>query len=243
MTLLRSLLFGVFFYGGIVVLGTLYLPLLILPRKVGMPFFLFFVDYSMACMRFLTGMTYRVHMAEGARLPDGPAIYAAKHQSAWETIAFNRVIPGAVFVLKRELLRVPFFGWYLWKAGHIAVDRSAGASAMRAMVSAGKDVIDRGGNIVIYPQGTRVAPGVEAPYHPGVFALYKALNLPVVPVALDSGRLWRRNGVIKRAGVVTVSILPTIEPGLDRKSFMERLELSIEAEVMRLDRSNGGDPR
>lgn len=240
MTVLRSLLFGFAFYGGTIVIGFLYLPLILLPEWIGRPFFRFWIFYGVACAWLFAGIKYRVVYADGAALADGPAIYASKHQSAWETMAFSHILPKPVFVLKQELKSVPFFGWYLSKMRMIAVDRAAGASAMRSMVLQGRAVIKDGYSVVIYPQGTRVAPGVSAPYHPGVYALYRSLNVPVIPIALDSGRRWRRNSFLKRAGTITVSILPAIPPGLDRQSFMDRLENVIESECRRLSEETCG---
>ncbi|MDW3206497.1 MAG: lysophospholipid acyltransferase family protein [Alphaproteobacteria bacterium] len=240
MTLIRSLLFGVLFYGGTLVIGFLYTPLAILPGRIGRPFFRAWVMYSAAIVRWVAGIRYRVVLRDGAAWPDGPAIYASKHQSAWETLLFNLLLPNPVFVLKKELQRIPFFGWYLPKMRQIAVDRKAGAAAMRGMVSQAEAVVADGHSIVIYPQGTRVAPGVDHPYHPGVYAMYRALQIPVVPIALDSGRLWARNGLIKRAGTITVSVLPAIPPGLDRKSFMARLEQAIETEAAVLHKASCG---
>lgn len=230
MTVIRSILFGVLFYGGTLIIGFCYIPLAVLPGRIGRPFFRFWVVYSVFMVRWVAGIRHRVVLRDDAVWPDGPAIYASKHQSAWETLVFNLLLPNPVFVLKKELERIPFFGWYLPKMRQIAVDRKAGAAAMRGMVAQAEDVVADGYSIVIYPQGTRVAPGVDKPYHPGVYALYRAVNLPVVPIALDSGRLWARNGLIKRAGTVTVAILPAIPPGLDRKAFMSRLEQVIESE-------------
>ncbi|MEQ8441016.1 MAG: lysophospholipid acyltransferase family protein [Alphaproteobacteria bacterium] len=234
-TAARSLLFAVFFYGGTIVAGTLFLPLLLVPRRVAMPFFRGWMHYSLACARVLLGIRYEVRLAPGASFPDETAIYAAKHQSAWETLAFNQIIRNPVFVLKKELLRVPFFGWHLKKIGHIPVDRSGAASAMREMIAASKGAVADHRNIVIYPQGTRVPPGKKMPYHPGVFALYRTLGTPVVPIALNSGVLWPRTGLLRRAGKITVLILPAIPPGLDRAAFMSRLEQDIEGACATLD--------
>ncbi len=234
MTVARSLLFGFFFYGGTILIGFLYLPLLLMPGRVGSPFFNFYIAFGVFSARVLAGIRHRLVFADGAFLPDRPVIYASKHQSAWETMAFNRLLPRPIFVLKKELQSVPFFGWYLGKMRQIAVDRAAGASAMRSLVQQGRSVIEDGYSVVIYPQGTRVTPGAAAPYHPGVYALYKALQVPVIPIALDSGRLWRRNSFLKRAGTITVSVLPAIEPGLDRKTFMAQLESAIEGESNRI---------
>lgn len=240
MTVIRSILFGLLFYGGTVIIGLLLIPLVFLPGWVGQPFFRAWTIYSVGVVRWVAGIRYRVVLKEGAIIPEGPAIYASKHQSAWETLTFNVLLPKPVFVLKKELERIPFFGWYLSKMRQIAVDRKAGAAAMRSMVSQAAAVVADGHSIVIYPQGTRVAPGVAKPYHPGVYALYRSLNIPVVPIALDSGRLWARNGLLKRAGTVTVSILPPIPPGLDRKSFMSQLEQAIETESAILHEANCG---
>lgn len=234
MTLIRSVLFAVVFYLSVPIAGTLYLPLLLLPRKVGMPFFRAWLSFSIHAARLICGIRWRVRFAAGEGFPDRPVIYAAKHQSAWETLAFNLILPDPVFVLKKELKALPFFGWYLGRMGQIAVDRSGGAAAMRGMVAQAREAMAAGRSVVIYPQGTRVAPGASGPYHPGVYALYRALEVPVVPIALDSGRLWRRNGFIKRSGTITVSVLPEIPTGLDRRAFMNRLETAVETETDRL---------
>lgn len=235
MTVLRSILFGLTFYGGVVVIGIIYIPLAFLPSRIGAPFFRLWVRLALFCTREIAGIKYRIVLADRASIPQTPVIFAAKHQSAWETIAFNEIVPHSAFVLKKELLKMPFFGWYLRKMPHISVDRSAGSSAMRDLITGGKQMIRNGNSIIIYPQGTRVQPGEDTPYHPGVFALYKALNVPVVPVALNSGRLWPRNSILKHAGMVTVKILPSIPPGLDRKTFMAQLEQMIETEIQRLE--------
>lgn len=235
MSYMRSFLFGILFYGSVPIFGTLYLPLLLLPSSMGLPFFRAWLRLAVWFGRRVAGMRYDVVLAEGAKMPDGPVIFAAKHQSAWETLAFNVILPNPVFVLKRELKFLPFFGWYLDKMRMIAVDRSAGASAMRGMLDQAKRAMAAGHSIVIYPQGTRVSTGVKAPYHPGVFALYKALKIPVIPIALNSGRLWPRKGIIKKAGTITVSILPEIGLGLDRNAFMAQLEHAIEEETLRLE--------
>jgi len=234
-TALRSALFAVFFYGGTIVAGTLFLPLLLVPRPFAIPFLRGWQYYSVYCARFVLGIRYDVQLAPGAAFPEEAVLYASKHQSAWETLAFSLFISDPVFVLKKELKRVPFFGWYLTKMGHIPVDRSGGGAAMREMIAGSKEAIAAGRNIIIYPQGTRVPPGEEAPYFPGVFALYRALETQVVPIALNSGVLWPRSGLMRKAGTVTVLILPAIPPGLGRKDFMARLENDIETACGTLD--------
>jgi 1-acyl-sn-glycerol-3-phosphate acyltransferase len=131
-------------------------------------------------------------------------------------------------VLKRELLHIPMFGWYMRKVGMIAVDRSRGASALKQMVREAQATFAAGRSIAIFPEGTRTAPGEHKPYQPGVAALYTQLGVPVVPIALNSGLFWGRKAFLKKPGTITLQILPAIPPGLDRKTFMKRLESSIE---------------
>jgi 1-acyl-sn-glycerol-3-phosphate acyltransferase len=121
-----------------------------------------------------------------------------------------------------------FFGWYLNKSGVIAIDRAAGTKALRAMTRGAEQAVAEGRPVVIFPEGTRAAPGARLPYHSGVAMLYGALGCPVVPIALNSGVFWRRRGFSKRAGTITLEILDPIPPGLDRKRFMAELETRIE---------------
>lgn len=238
MSLLRSILFAIYFYGGTVVICTLYTPLAFLPGWIGRPFFRFWVDYSAFGARVLLGIRWRIVFPDGSPATlerDGPVVIASKHQSAWETIVFNQILTRPAFVLKRELLSIPLFGRYLLKCGHIAIDRSAGSSALKMMVAQAEQALAAGRSIVIYPQGTRVSPGASEPYRPGTAALYRQLGRPVIPVALNSGRLWGRNAFWKRPGLVTICILPEIEPGLDRKTFMRTLEDRIETACRSLD--------
>jgi len=158
----------------------------------------------------------------------GPVLIAAKHQSAWDTIIFSVLLWDHSFVLKQELMRIPLFGLYLWRAGLIPVDRRGGAKALRRMVAAAKQVAAQRRPMVIFPEGTRVAPEQQRPYHPGVAALYGQLQVPVVPVALNSGLFWRRNSFWKLPGTITLEFLPQIPPGLRRKDFLARLEQAIE---------------
>ena len=139
-------------------------------------------------------------------------------------------------MLKRELLRLPIVGWFFLKTGCIPVDRSAGMKALRDMRLAGKALAAKGRSMLIFPQGTRIAPGVDHPYEIGVFALYEATGLPVVPVALNSGHVWPRNSWMKYPGLVTIEFLDPIDPGLDRKSFMATLKQRIEDRMEILDK-------
>jgi 1-acyl-sn-glycerol-3-phosphate acyltransferase len=155
-------------------------------------------------------------------------LIASKHQSTWETLAYTILFPDAAIVLKRELLFIPIVGWAMARAGNIAVARGDGASALRGLVKQARAVIADGRSIVIFPEGTRVAPGDERPYQVGVAALYRQLGVPVVPVALNSGVFWGRRKFIKWPGLIRMQILPPIAPGLDREAFLNTLRRRIE---------------
>lgn len=232
MILLRSLLFQVLFYAWTAVLCVGYLPLLLGPRRLAQKAAAAWLRVSLLLLAVTTGLRYRVTGREN--LPEGPVIVAAKHQSALETLIFHQVLDDPAYVLKVELMRIPLFGWYLRKTGNIAVDRAAGPRALKDMLAQARAAIARGQQLVIFPEGTRTAPGENRRYQPGVALLYESLNLPVVPVALNSGLFWRRRGVLKKPGTVTIEILPPLPPGMERRAFMERLQTSIEEASRRL---------
>ncbi len=169
-------------------------------------------------------------------IPDGPAVIAVKHQSAWETAVFPLLLPNTVYVLKKELLSIPIWGWCARKVRSIAVDRSGGGAALKQMLAETKERLQEGRRVVIFPEGTRVSPGESRPYHPGIAAIYRATDVPVVPVALNSGLFWGRRSVGKKyPGVITVEFLPPIEAGLDRAVFMDQLKTCIETATEKLE--------
>lgn len=189
-------------------------------------------------LKLIVGLDYRV-LGRG-NIAEGPVIFASKHQSAWDTAIFNILIDKPAYVVKQELLRVPLYGAIIRKMGVIAIDRKAGAGALKAIIRGAKRALAEGQQIVIFPEGTRVAPGEGGDYLPGVAALYKQTGVPVVPVALNSGLFWRRRGFIKQPGTITIEFLEPIPPGLDNKEFLERLKNSIETATNRLLSSAGG---
>jgi 1-acyl-sn-glycerol-3-phosphate acyltransferase len=168
-------------------------------------------------------------------IPDHPSIILSKHQSAWETIAFQAIFPPQIWVLKRSLLLLPFFGWALWALKSIAINRSAGREALKQMVSQGKDRLARGLCVVIFPEGTRVTPGVRGKYHIGGAWLATHCDATVVPVAHNAGEFWQRNSLLKQPGVITVSIgQPINSAGLKPDELNQRVENWIESEMPRL---------
>lgn len=231
-TALRSLAYHSAFYVWSVILGIATLPALLVPRPIALCVGRLWVNGVFRLLAGTVGLTYEVR-GEGHR-PSGPAIYAIKHQSAWDTLVLPRLFADPAIILKRELVHLPIFGWYLRRLGMIAIDRKAGAAALRAMLATARARIENGRDIIVFPEGTRTPPGTKRAYHPGIAALYRDLEVPVIPVALNSGLYWGRREFAKRPGCIVVSFLPPIERGLDRKTFMKRLESAIEAETQRL---------
>ncbi len=223
MTLLRSAAFNVWFYGITVLFCLGSLPVRLRARSTGrktvIAYARLWARTVLAGLRLLAGITWRV---EG-HLPTGAALLAAQHQSAFETLLWTVLLPDFAFVLKRELLRIPLFGPMLEAAGMIPVDRAAGAAAMRALLRDGEKAARQGRQIVIFPEGTRVAPGASVALHPGVAALARYTGLSVVPVVTDSGRFWGRRSFRKRPGTIRVRLLPPLPSGLSREVIMERL--------------------
>jgi 1-acyl-sn-glycerol-3-phosphate acyltransferase len=232
MTAIRSLAFNLAFFLWTALAMVVFLPVLLMPYAATYWFGRQWARVSLWFLRHLVGLDHRVVGLEHARR--GPAIYAAKHQSSWDTLIFALYLHLPAYVLKRELLFLPLFGIYLQKAGHITVDRSAGAAALKKMLAAAKLRRDQGRDILIFPEGTRVAVGSHRPYQPGVAALYGQLDLPVVPVALNSGLFWGRRSFHKKPGTITLEFLPGIPPGLPRRAFMAELEKRLEVASMRL---------
>ena len=202
------------------------IPLLIAPASWVWKAGHIWIDGTFFLLRICCGIRYREIGLEN--LPKGPAIIASKHQSTWETMFLSRRLNQPAFVLKQELLMIPLFGWFMRKIGMIAVDRSGKATALKKMVKDAGDAFAEGRQIIIFPEGTRVAPGQHRPYQPGIAALYGQLNVPVIPVALNSGLFWGRKAFVKKPGTIQVQYLPPIAPGLNRKAFMAELEARLE---------------
>lgn len=186
--------------------------------------------------RVICGVEYRVLGLEN--LPKQPAIVMAKHQSAWETIALPILLPPQAIVIKRELLRVPFFGWGFAMLSPIAIDRGAGKDALRQITERGRHRIAQGFWVLIFPEGTRVAPGTKGRYGIGGAWLATHTNTPVLPIAHNAGEVWPRHAFLKRPGVVTVSIGPVIESaGLKAGELNEKVEAWIEGEMEKIHAS------
>jgi 1-acyl-sn-glycerol-3-phosphate acyltransferase len=224
MTLLRSLLYAAIFYPATFLWVLTGLAASVAGRKPTLAVVLSWVDAHHWLAKHLLGIRVRV---EGA-IPGGPYLVAVKHESMFETLEMVRVAHLPIIVLKKELADIPLFGLLTRRYGIIAVERSAGAKALRALVVEGRQALESGRPVIIYPEGTRVRVGATPPLKSGFAALYRTLGLPVVPVALDSGRLWGR-GLTHRSGTVTIKIGETIPPGLPRAEIEARVHAAINA--------------
>ncbi|CAH1655055.1 1-acyl-sn-glycerol-3-phosphate acyltransferase [Chelatococcus asaccharovorans] len=243
MLVLRSLLFNIAFYANLIARLVLYLPLLALPRPWLMAAVRDWARSSLWLLRVIAGTKAEFRGLD--LMPAGGCIIASKHQSLWETFALLTIAKDPVFVLKRELSWLPFFGWYALKARMIPVDRGKGAPALAAMAKRVGEEIAKGRQIIIFPEGTRRPPGAKPAYKYGVVHLYNTLDVPCLPVALNSGLYWPRRQFIKRPGTIIVQCLPPIPPGLSRLAFRDRVAAEIEEASNRLiaeARQTGGTP-
>ena len=222
MTAFRSLLFLVWFAALSTILSLIFWPVLLLPRGATIWLSRTWARAILWGLKVFAGIGFEIR----GTAPRGPVLVASKHMSMWDTLALYLVLDRPGIVLKRELLFVPFFGWFVWKAAAIPIDRSARASALRKMSQAAKQVLDEGRPVLIFPEGTRKKPGAPPDYKPGVAGLYGMLEVPCVPVALNSGVYW--TSFLKHPGTITLEFLEVIPPGLKRGEFMTLLQSRIE---------------
>ena len=225
--LARSLLFNAAAYLNFLVQAILFAPVLLLPERMFWPIGRFWVRSTLFLHRSICGIDDDIRGR--ANIPTGGFIVASKHQSAWETLRLIELFPRPSFILKRQLLFVPLFGWYLKKAGMIPVDRGRGSAAIAAMTAHARRAIAEGRQIIIFPEGTRRAPGAPAEYRHGVARLYAELGVPCLPVALNSGLFWPRHALTHRPGTILCECLSPIPPGLDPDAFLARLKDMIES--------------
>ncbi len=242
MTFIRSCAFLTLSLGVMVFLGVTMMPTLLLARRLAARVPVWFAGAQLFLLDVVAGL--RIEVRGRNNLPDGPALIAVKHQSALETYALLRLFPDACFIIKQEIARLPVVGWFISTMDFIAIDRSAGLAAMRRILVHAATVTNEGRCMVIFPEGTRTAPGERVAYQRGVAGLYTALGVPVVPVALNSGIFWPRRQFRKRSGCAVMAFLEAIPPALPRTRFMEELESRIETGTRELiaEARNRGRP-
>lgn len=229
---LRSLLFAGSFYLVSAVVAVGLSPMLLGPRKPLMAVLRFWSRLVTWMLRVICDV--RVEVRGRENLPAGPAVIAPKHQCMFDIFGSIGLLPDGCFVLKKELLDIPFFGWWALRTGMIVVDREGHATALRKLVTDARDRLSESRQLVIFPEGTRREPGEAGVYKPGIAALYRELDLPVVPLALNTGVHWAPRGITMRPGVIVFEFLPAIPPGLKRAEFMRELEARIEPACQRL---------
>lgn len=228
----RSLLFNLLFYVTTTLFVVLGSPLLFGPRRWAMAALAIHGRFELWLLKLIVGTKLEVRGAE--KLPKGACLVASKHQSAWETFALIPLFRDPALLMKRELFWIPFHGWFSRKFEMIPVDRDKGPAALRRMLREATKRVADGREIIIFPEGTRRAPGAPPDYKTGVVLLYDALDIPCVPVALNSGVFWPRRSLERRPGTIVVEFLDPIPPGLPKAEFLARLTEAIETASTRL---------
>ncbi|WP_257167445.1 1-acyl-sn-glycerol-3-phosphate acyltransferase [Bradyrhizobium sp. SRS-191] len=229
---LRSLVFNILFYPNFVFWLLVALPTLAMPRGALLRVANWWAQSNIFLMRVICNI--RVEYRGVEKIPKGPLIVAAKHQSMWETISLLHFFDAPFFVLKRELLRIPLFGQYLIKANMVAIDRSSGARALKQVMRRAAEEVKHGRQFVIFPEGTRRPAGAPPDYKGGVSLIYVDCGVPCLPVALNSGLFWPRRTFLRYPGTLVVEFLDPLPPGLPRDEFMTRLQTMIEDATARL---------
>jgi 1-acyl-sn-glycerol-3-phosphate acyltransferase len=232
MLVVRSLVFAIAFYITTAVMLIAGLWLLLAPRAWAMAALKLHGRITLKLLEVICGTRFEVRGAE--KIPHGACLVAAKHQSAWDTFALLTLFDDAAIVLKAELKYIPVYGWFCLKFEHLLVKRERAAVALRHLVADAKARVAAGRQILIFPEGTRRNPGAEPDYKPGYVALYEALDVACVPIALNSGVFWPRRSLLRHPGVIVVEILDPIAPGLPRAAFRKAVERDLEAASNRL---------
>jgi 1-acyl-sn-glycerol-3-phosphate acyltransferase len=229
---LRSLLFNLLFYLNLLLLLFAAIPTLVMPRWAIIGMAKLWARISLWLLRVICGTNVEWRGLE--KVPQGALVVGAKHQSTWETFALLTIFHDPTFIMKRELMWIPLFGWYTWKGGMIPVDRGAGKQALAPMGEYARAALHEGRQIIIFPEGTRRAPAAERRYKYGIAHIYAEGSAPCLPIALNSGLYWPRRRFLRYPGTVIVEFLDPIGSGLDRDAFFARLQDDIEDATARL---------
>ncbi len=231
MLIVRSLLFNLFLYTGIIVVFLIALPSLLLPSKITLLFGKFLGHYVIFIVRFL--LNTKVEIKGINNIPKTEKYFlASAHQSMFETFALQAVIDYPVFILKKELLKIPLFGLYLKKIKSIAIVRDTTTKDnLNFFENIAKTLKEENRPLLIFPQGTRIKPDEITPFKKGVGRIYETLNISCIPIALNSGNTWPKKGIIKYPGKITISLLEPIKPGLEKDEFIKLLENKIYEEI------------
>ena len=231
MQLIRSLIFNIFLYVGLITIFILAIPTLVLPSKFTIFFGRLSAKYIVLILRIILNTKVIFHGTENLKKVDSYFV-ASAHQSMFETFALQIPLKGPIFILKKELLSIPLFGWYLKKIGSIAIVRETTTKENLNFFDKIKNKIEKSKRpLLIFPQGTRVKLDDNPPFKKGVGRIYKALSIPCVPVALNTGKVWPKNSFMKHSGNIHISFLEPIMPGKDIEEFTRELETKIYSEI------------
>jgi 1-acyl-sn-glycerol-3-phosphate acyltransferase len=230
--IVRSLVFNFLFYAVLVVYLMVAMPVLALPRWGILGLARLWGRTNLVLLRVVCSIDVEWRGVE--KIPHGALLVAAKHQSAWETFALLTLFGDPTFILKRELMWLPIFGWCLWRGEMVPIDRGGGKQALTKMAARARAALSEGRQIIIFPEGTRRPPGAEPAYKFGIAHLYAEGDAPCLPIALNSGLFWPRRKFLRYPGTVIVEILEPIAPGLTRDAFFERMQTAIETATARL---------
>lgn len=229
---MRSFIFTAGFYIGSALILIIGSPLLLGKRSWAMAGLAFHGHFVLWWMRLIIGTKIEVRGREN--LPENPILIASKHQSAWETFTFPAILKDPALIMKEELMAIPLYGWFSKKFEMIPIRRERASLALKAMLEEAVKRKNQNREIIIFPEGTRKRPGDAPEYKPGVIKLYESLNIPCVPVALNSGIFWPKNQNKRYKGTIIIEFLPAIPPGMERKNFLKTLETTIETKCEQL---------
>ncbi|WP_299151397.1 lysophospholipid acyltransferase family protein [uncultured Tateyamaria sp.] len=235
---IRSVLFILQMYVMFVVIGLGYAPYALVSREGARAGCKAFSRWVFWTMRWMVGIRAEVR----GQVPEGEVLIAAKHQSFLDIMMIFTALPSAKFIMKRDILWTPIIGLYARRLDCVAVERGKRGAAIAKMVADVEAGRANPGQLIIYSQGTRVAPGVKAPYKVGTGVLYEQLGQPCAPVATNVGVMWPRKGILRKPGVAVVEFLPLIQPGMERDAFLEQLAETVETRSDALMREGGFDP-
>lgn len=229
---LRSLLFNVLFYAVLVVCAIIALPTFLMPPRAMLTVAGWWAGAALYLMRVICNIKVEFRGVE--KIPEGPLVIVSKHQSFWETFALLPYFNRPIFILKRQLIHIPVFGQFLIKTGMISIDRSAGVKALLDMTRRARSAVRGGCQLVIFPEGTRRAPGAAPDYKTGFAQIYSACGVQCLPVALNSGLFWPRRNFMRYPGTLVVEFLDPLPPGLPKDEFIKRVRDTIEGATGRI---------
>ncbi len=233
--MIRNFLFSTFFFLGIIIISILFIPSLILPQRLVLFGGKIMGCWSAFCLRFFLS-TKIVIKGEENIITNDKFFIACSHQSMFETFFLQTIFNSPIFILKKELLKIPIFGWYLKKIGSISIDRNKTTKENLGFLNAIQKIIDNSKRpLIIFPQGTRLTPEDRSPFKKGVGRIYEKLKIKCQPIAINSGKVWPKQGLKKAGSILTISILKPIEPGINKNEFLVNLENIIYSELNKLN--------